>query len=627
MKKITKDDFENYKSISDLVVSKSKEIVAFTVNKPNVEANEYHKDVYRLELDSKKLTQITNNKKTSMLFWIDDEIVVKEDHLNGSVLYRMKDNQKEQLVELSKAATDFNFDGKETIYYLDVYDTNETKDGDCYRVIDEIPFWLDGFGYSNKKRKRLYAYSINESKSKAITGSLTEVHSYQIDKHQVVIISSTFEHKKNVTKEILCYNSKTGELETQLDTGKYSVATAGYIGDELVFMGTDMKKYGVKENPCFYKLEEGTATLLQFYDNAVVASISNDCKKGTGYTSIYANNKLYFLSADGVESSIVTMSQSDGPVNIVKCLGTASCFDLIDDGFIVVTAMTNKLHEIYRYSKGQLEQLSSFNEAIYNERYIAPMEELWFDHADVDMHAMILKPYGYEENKKYPGILMIHGGPKSIYGKNFSHQMQFMASQGYFVFFTNPVGSCGRGNEFSHITGELGKLDYDIFMKFTEVVLDKFPVDKDNLFVTGGSYGGFMTNWIVGHTDRFKAAVSQRSISNWFSKITSTDIGYFYNTDQMPGDPWSDPDLMWDRSPLKYSNQVKTPTLFIHGEKDYRCGVIEAKQMFLALKYHDVDTRLVILNDSSHNVMTQGKPQTRLVWLDEMNNWFKKYRD
>jgi len=626
MKKITKDDFENYKSISDLVISNSKKNAAFTVNKPSVEDNEYNKDVYSLELDSKKLTQITNNKKTSMLFWIDDAIIVKEDQSNSSNLYKINDAEKELLVELPKTVTNFKFDGVDTIYYLDVYDTNETKDEDCYRVIDEIPFWLDGFGYSNKKRKRLYAYSISESKTTAITSSLTEIHSFQVDKNRVVIVASTFEHKKNATQEILSYNLTTGDLITKLDSGKYSVATAGYIGDELVFMGTDMKKYGVKENPCFFKLDNGIASMVQFYDNAVVASISNDCKKGTGFTSIYSKDYLYFVSADGVENSLVTMSPSEGLISIDKELGTASCFDLIDDGFIVVTAMKNKLHEIYRYSNGQLEQLTSLNEAIYKERYIAPMEELWFDHLGIDMHAMILKPYGYEEGKKYPAILMIHGGPKSIYGKNFSHQMQFMASQGYYVFFTNPVGSCGRGNDFSNITGELGKLDYDIFMKFTDVVVDKYPIDKENLFVTGGSYGGFMTNWIVGHTNRFKAAVSQRSIANWFSKITSTDIGYFYNTDQMPGDPWSDPDLMWDRSPLKYANQVKTPTLFIHGEKDYRCGLIEAKQMFLALKYHDVDSRLVILNDSSHNAMTQGKPQTRLVWLEEMDNWFKKYQ-
>lgn len=624
MRKITCDDFENYKSISDLMVSETKKTAAFTVNQASIKDNKYHKDVYLLDLEEKKVTQISDNKNTSMGFWLEDSIVVQENDDQGVNLYKIQGGKKDLLAKLPKDASNISYDGHDIIYYLDIYDSNESKDGDCYRVIDEIPFWLDGSGYSNKKRKRLYAYSIKESSIKAVTNPLTEVHSYKVDPKGLVIVSSTYSDKKLASQEILLYRPQTDTLEVALESGRYSVVTTTYIGNDLVFMGSDMKKYGVKENPCLHKLENNEVTLLHYFDNGFAPGINNDCKKGTGFTNLSSEDHFYFLSADGIESSLVKMSLSH--VEITKELGTASCFDLLDNGFIIVTAMKNKLHEIYSYRKGELEQLTSLNEAIYKEQYIAPMEEFYFEHKSVEMLGMILQPYGYQEGKKYPGILMIHGGPKSIYGKNFMHQMQYMASQGYFVFFTNPVGSCGRGNDFSNITGELGKLDYDIFMKFTDHVLEKYPIDSNNLFLTGGSYGGFMTNWMIGHTDRFNAAVAQRSISNWFSKITSTDIGYYYNTDQMPGTPWTDPDLMWDRSPLKYADQVKTPTLFVHGENDHRCGLIESQQMFLALKYHHVDAKLVILNDSSHNAMTQGRPDVRRVWLDEMNKWFEKYR-
>lgn len=624
MKKITKDDFENYKSISNLSVSNSKRQAAFTVNQACIEENKYQTDVFLLDLDSKALSQISDNHISSMAFWYHETLVINEKNDKNVILYTVNGDSKELLIELPESATNISYDGNDMIYYLDVYDTNDSKDGDCYRVIDEIPFWLDGFGYSNKKRKRLYAYSIKDASAIAVTGELTEVHSYRVDNNRVLIVSSTFKDKKEITQEILEFDSEEKLLTSRLASGNYSVASAAYMGNDLVFMGSDMKKYGVKENPCFFKLSNGEATMIHFFDNGFATGISNDCKKGVGFTSISNKENFYFLSADGVESSLVSMSMSQ--TEIFKELGTMSCFDLLDDGFILVSALKNKLQEIYLYKNGQLEQLTSLNETIYEDRYVAPMEEFHFEHKDVKMHGMILKPYGYEEGKKYPGVLMIHGGPKGIYGKSFSHQMQFMASKGYFVFFTNPVGSCGRGNEFSNITGELGKLDYDIFMKFTDVVLEKYPIDASNLFLTGGSYGGFMTNWMIGHTHRFNAAVSQRSISNWYTKITTTDIGYYYNTDQMPGNPWTDSDLMWDRSPLKYADQVKTPTLFVHGENDNRCGLIEAKQMFLALKFHDIDARLLILNESSHNAMSQGKPQVRQVWLDEMNKWFDKYR-
>jgi len=621
MKKITVDDFVNYKSLSDLMVSNDKNKVAFTVHQANMEDDKYHSDVYLLDLVSKHVSTLTDTKLSSVAFWLDDCLVVQEKSKDGLSLYKVSNSNKNLLCYLPSGASNIIYN-KGTIYYLDIYDSNESKDGDCYRIIDEIPFWLDGFGYSNKKRKRLYAYSISDGSTKAITEPLTEVHSYRVYDDKLLIVASTFTDKKIGTQEILIYSD--GVLSVALNQGLYAVSGATYIGHDLVFMGTDMKKYGVKENPSLFKIVNGHASMVHYYDHAFVASINNDCRKGSGYTSRSDEKSFHFLSAHGIDSSIVSMSLDT--IDIVKDLGVISCFDLLDDGYIFVSAMKNKLSEIYSYKNGQVSQLTHLNESIYNDRYIAPLEEFYFSHKDVKMHGMILQPYGYEEGKSYPGILMMHGGPKSIYGRNFMHQMQYMASEGYFVFFTNPVGSCGRGNDFSNITGELGHLDYDIFMKFTDVVLDKYPVDPDNLFVTGGSYGGFMTNWMIGHTHRFNAAVSQRSISNWFSKITSTDIGYYYNIDQMPGSPWTDPELMWDRSPLKYADKVKTPTLFVHGEKDRRCGLIESQQMFLALKYHDVDARLVILNDSSHNAMSQGKPQVRRVWLDEMNKWFKNYR-
>ena len=626
IKKIKKDDFVNYKSMSDLITNKSTSIAGFTVSMPSLEDDRYNTDVYTLDLKSKALIRLTKDENATMVCWLDDCPVFKIKNDKEIVLYKLIDGKREVVARLPKTSTMIKYDGKERIYFVDIFDSSETNDNDCYRVIDEIPFWLDGFGFSNKKRKMLHVYSLMDHKIESITDMYTEVISYTMSDIKVTIIATTFKSKKDITKEILVYDSKSKKIVTALKHGSHIVEVAGYIADQLVFMGSDMKKYGVKENPSFYILNDGISTMTHFYDNSAAPSIGSDCKQGTGITTIFSEDKLYFLSAIGVESTVVEVGVKSGIDISMSNLGTMSCFNLISSDLLFVSSMKNELQEIYMKKNGNIHRLTDFNTHIYKERYIAPMSELWFEHKGIDMHGMVLEPYGYEKGKDYPGILMIHGGPKGIYGKHFSHQMQYMASQGYFVFFTNPVGSCGRGNKFSDITGELGKLDYDIFMKFTDVILDKFPICKKNLFVTGGSYGGFMVNWIVGHTDRFAGAVSQRSISNWFSKITSTDIGYYYNTDQMPGDPWTNSEIMWDRSPLKYADKVNTPTLLIHGEDDHRCGVIEAQQMFLALKYHNVDTRLVILKNSSHNVMSLGKPKTRLVWLEEMNNWFDKYK-
>ena len=134
-----------------------------------------------------------------------------------------------------------------------------------------------------------------------------------------------------------------------------------------------------------------------------------------------------------------------------------------------------------------------------------------------------------------------------------------------------------------------------------------------------------MTNWIIGHTNRFKAAVSQRSISNWISKFGTTDIGYFFVEDQIGSTPWDDLDKLWDHSPLKYADRVVTPTLFIHSEEDYRCWLVEGIQMFTALKYHGVDARLCIFKGENHDLSRSGRPKSRLRRLEEISKWFDKY--
>ena len=144
--------------------------------------------------------------------------------------------------------------------------------------------------------------------------------------------------------------------------------------------------------------------------------------------------------------------------------------------------------------------------------------------------------------------------------------------------------------------------------------------------MAGGSYGGFMTNWVIGHTDRFRAAVSERSISNWVQKFCSTDIGYFFNHDQIGATPWSDGgEKLWWHSPLRYADRAKTPTLFIHSEQDYRCTLAEGIQMFTALRYHGVETRLVMFREENHELSRSGKPKHRIRRLEEIVAWYERH--
>ena len=264
-------------------------------------------------------------------------------------------------------------------------------------------------------------------------------------------------------------------------------------------------------------------------------------------------------------------------------------------------------------------RVSSFNDRLLRGRYAAEPEVLNFERLGRPIHGFVLKPIDFDPAKKYPCILDIHGGPKTVYGPVYYHEMQYWAGKGYFVIFCNPQGSDGRG-EFMDIRGKYGSVDFDDIMAFTDEALAAYPqIDPEELFETGGSYGGFMTNWIVGHTDRFRACASQRSISNWFSFYGVSDIGPEFSEDEQASSPWNSPEKFWAHSPMAY--RAKTPTLFIHSFEDYRCPIDQAYQMFTSLAVHGVETKIVAFRSENHELSRSGKPKHRIRRLKEISDW------
>ncbi len=270
--------------------------------------------------------------------------------------------------------------------------------------------------------------------------------------------------------------------------------------------------------------------------------------------------------------------------------------------------------------------VTHFNDAMLRGKYVAQPDPLNLTAGDHEVHGFILKPMDFEAGKKYPVIFDIHGGPKTVYGPVFYHEMQYWASRGYFVIFCNPTGSDGRG-AFMDIRGKYGTVDFDDLMAFCDAALAKYPeMDADNLFETGGSYGGFMTNWIIGHTDRFRACASQRSISNWTSFYGVSDIGPDFSEDQCGSTIWPDVEKFWWHSPMKYADKVKTPTLFLHSLEDYRCPVDQGYQMYSALVAHGVESRLVLFRGENHELSRSGKPKHRIRRLNEITGWFEQHK-
>ena len=526
--------------------------------------------------------------------------------------------------------------GKSSIGLSDAEKAEELKcrkEEKDYEVLDEIPFWSNGGGFANKKRSGLYKYVVSTEEINLITDEYTSVMSLELseDKSKAVFAASSYKDKAEINDELYIYNIKLDKLSLINGEEKFSYSYVNFMDeDKLIVLGSDMKEYGINEDGKFYLIDINTkikTLLTPDFDKSTWNSVGSDCRYGGGKSIVRDSKYLYFITTE-IDSSYINRINIDGNIEKISFnKGSVDCFDIKNGNILFIGLRNQKLQEIYSLKDDIECEISKFNQWIQDELKISKPERVEVEtEPGVVIEGWVLKPVDFEENKKYPAILDIHGGPKTVYGEVFYHEMQLWANMGYFVFFCNPRGSDGHGRAYADIRGKYGTIDYHDIMTFTDIVLDKYKnIDVNNVGVTGGSYGGFMTNWIIGHTDIFKAAASQRSISNWISKFCTTDIGFYFVDDQNGGTPWSNVDKLWYHSPLKYADKVKTPTLFIHSEEDYRCWLAEGIQMFTALKYHGVEARLCMFRGENHELSRSGKPKHRIRRITEITNWFEEH--
>lgn len=517
------------------------------------------------------------------------------------------------------------------------------EESDAIQVIDEIPFWSNGEGFTNKVRSALGLYNRDQDSFEMLTDQLSTVEDWALNstKTQIAFIQNKFRDKQVAFNSLSLYSLEQRQIKDLSHKDDFAYGQCAWKPDDtLLFYGTDFETYGLNQNGTFFELniETGHVTPVSLhFDGTLGSSVGTDIKLGSGTSPrpLWYKDRWIFVSTVNADAPLLALTQNGGTSLLTPFDLSVSCYEYaVLNGSLVVFALVGQnpqeLYEIFEGTEIEspaLRCLTALNEEAMKSVFVSEPEALEFYAPDgTALTGWILKPYQFDSERRYTGILNIHGGPKTVFGSQFNHEMQYWASEGFVVFYMNPRGSDGRGNQFSDMRGNYGTIDYDDLMLFTDKVLEHCPwIDSNRLGVTGGSYGGFMTNWIIGHTHRFKAAVSQRSISNWISKFGTTDIGYFFVPDQLGADPWTDFDLLWDRSPLKYASHVMTPTLFIHSDEDYRCWSAEAYQMFTALRYHGIKSRLCLFHGENHELSRSGKPNNRVRRLHEITKWMKAH--
>ncbi|AOM82517.1 S9 family peptidase [Salisediminibacterium beveridgei] len=284
-----------------------------------------------------------------------------------------------------------------------------------------------------------------------------------------------------------------------------------------------------------------------------------------------------------------------------------------------------ELYMVPLTGSGQLKPVTYQNQSWLDNTSCLDMEEVRIRSTDgKEIQGWVIGAAASMQNGSLPAILEIHGGPHAMYGYSFFHELQLLAQEGYAIMLANPRGSHGYGQEHVNaVRGDYGGMDYEDLMCFVDGCLERYPqIDSERLGVTGGSYGGFMTNWIIAHTDRFKAAATLRSICNWTSFFGVSDIGYFFTEWEIGDDLFSNPDKLWHHSPLRLAAHMNTPLLILHGEKDLRCPIEQAEQLFSALRFQDKDVRFVRMPDANHELSRSGPPELRESRLVELREWF-----
>lgn len=423
-------------------------------------------------------------------------------------------------------------------------------------------------------------------------------------------------------------------LVSDMPKGMFSFELTNETEDLFILSGHDFAYKFVTQSEIYrFDLKEKKLTnLTADLDISVGDSLVGDFQQNVGGPDLWwlDNGKTFLFKA--TEHGKITLYKATIDGNIEKIVDEEmhiTGLDLFEDkSLAAITYSTLTVPSalgLLNLETAELTDVYRPNDTFFETHAVSKPERFWFKSVkDWSIQGWYMSPVDAKEN--HPAILYIHGGPQVSYGETFFHEMQALAAAGYGVILLNPRGGSGYGQEFvASILDNYGDEDYQDLMNGLDYVLENHPeIDSDNLYVAGGSYGGFMTNWIVTHNNRFKAAVTQRSISNWLSFYGASDIGPSFVEFQL-GRDLSKADELWQMSPLAHAANAKTPLLVIHGEEDLRCPLEQGQQMYIAMKKQRVETKLVTFPKSSHGLSRNGLPNLRIQRLDEIANWFKAF--
>jgi dipeptidyl aminopeptidase/acylaminoacyl peptidase len=644
------------KRIGDPQISPDGKWVTLTVQSVDVAANKKPQQIWIVPIEGGSPRQITHDGEANQRArWSPDSkrIAYISDRGGSSQIWLMDADggNPKQVTNLSTEADGvlYSPDGKNLLFTSEVYPECGADDACNKKILDaekdskvrariytELLYrhWAK---WQTKRRSHLLVFPVSGGAAKDLTPGTRDVPPFSLGGPDDYDISPDGSE--------VCYSMNADPVPAiSTNADLYVVATAGGPSRKITFTpGADSSpryspdgKYLAwrAQIKAGYESDRWRLEVLERATGRITVLTDNVDRWVNSFTWSPDSASLFFTTNDRGRQAIQLMYVTGGSVRVAAS-GDSELDDmqLTRDGKTMVYTQQTGVSpvEIYRGSSsgGAPVALTHLNDATLSGYQFSPLEEFWVNSADgARVHSFIVKPYGFREGQKYPVVFLIHGGPQGFWGHAWTYRWnsQIFAAAGYVVVMPNPRGSTGYGQKFvDEINNDWGGRAYDDIMAVADHVAANVPyADSTKATAAGASYGGYMINWILGHTQRFKALVSHDGVYDMPSEFGATEELWFPIW-EMGGTPWDKPEEYARWSPSHYVKDFHTPTLVVHGEQDFRVPYTQGLQLFTALQMQKVPSKLLIFPDEGHWVL---KPQNSILWyktvLDWLDSWAKK---
>ncbi len=644
-KYVSIEDLYEVEFLREIALSPDGKKIAYTVEWLDRQKNKYYSNLYLIGDDGKPRHFIRGKKDVRKIRWSPDGALI-------SFVQTEKEKQDLWVIPANGgeayAITDANGffgyylwtpDSKSIVCEFTVKEEDEERLPEkdkppLYYHVKNLWYKLDGKGMLSEEKQHIWTVRVRSKRMKQLTYGRNGDHLGDVSPDgKLVVFSSNrneeFEENIQYIDLYLIGIDGSKEKKIKTPTGPKWGAVFSPDGRHIVYRGRLYRKAGEgwRNIDLWYVTAKGgkAVNLTRKFDRTFEALMVDDLGHFAQSRPVFSGNGRYVYDATTVngDSSLYQIDIKHRQVE--KMAGTNERIYAFDydgrDSWALAISNSGDPGNLYLVKDGMRQQLTHLNRNYQKTRRISRPEEIrWKGYGGDEIQGWLLKPPNFKPTKKYPLIVQIHGGPHAAYGNSLFHEFQVLAANGYLVFYSNPHGSVGYGERFARaLHRRWGIPDTQDILKGIKLITKRRYVDSKRMGVMGGSYGGFMTNWLIGHTNIFKAAVTMRSVVNMLSFVTS-DFGFSLSR-EFKGNWWEGKnyqEFYWNMSPLKYVKRMRTPLLIIHSEQDHRCPIGQAEELFVALKSLKRDVEMVRFPLECHELSRHGSPRRREKRLEHI---------